>query len=1411
MKNPLRLSIGVALLLATLLYILDFSTHKPPAAVPDAPEQSSHKTTNTPLSQLALNQRILGTAVARPLNGREQQLAERIANATRQSNPVGVFSYDILPEKSGKRQSVPTAKLSDPQLKTLQKLRFGIAKELEFRADPTDSTIRLLASPVLGTDLAVQSKETLSPSEKVIRFIEEYRELFLLSDPRTELVVRKIEAAADNSVIIRLDQRYAGLEVWPGQITANTSPAGLLTVVTGTYAPTPSTLSLTPRITKESATAAARRHLLRTSPLPQLEVQEPTLKIFADKGHPAELAFDIVIRSAGRADRVFVSADSGEVLLTVPEICSAAVTTVAPDLFNQPRTISVWAGGAPVRFEMVDTSKAMYSDSTKNGVIIIYNGSISSRPISSSPALTSGFDPVAVSAAYNLGKAYDLFETTYGRRSFDGNGSSIRSLIRQLDEKTGGPLDNAYWNGNNLTMSFGDADAYAGATDVVGHEFTHAVIQFTARLVYNNDSGALNEAFSDIMGEALERFVHGTNDWLVGSQLRTHFRDMKAPQTKSQPAKMSQYKRTAADNGGVHINSGIVNHAFYLLAEGLPGGGIGFDDARDTFFHALSSKLNSRSDFHDLRSACLLSATEKFGPGSEQVTKTRQAFDAVEIFDASPTESVENLTPPSGSDSYLIAYKAVNGNTYLGRREAVMGDGNSITPISATPMATNTRASVSGDGSFAAFVSLTKDVVLANTNGTADSALGLPGFFNSVALSADRNYFACIARDTTTGLAMNSIIRIDMNTFKGEAIDLHLPLLDGPSSTVITTVDEIDLSPDGQIALFDGFARTLLGDGTVVQGWSLFGVDLKTKAIFSLLGPLKNINISDPTFARTSHQRIACEANNGTSSIVMAIDLIEGQVGLIREHTPASLFHAYPRFSAADDFVVFTDQYFSFLTSSYQPTVSRILLQGDQISSTGPVLPLQQSAAQGLSYRRGFFAGAPTLSVSAVTSSIGSGETGTFRISRNSGDQAIRVPLSFKMLGSARPSIDYTNVPLSATIPAGARFVDVTIQAIASPGGGTRSLTLSLDPKYHYLVSPSEADATMMISSQTIETHPVSQEARIGSTVTLTVGTVGTGPFSYEWRRNNTAVASGNLSTLTLANLQPSDAGVYTVYVSSPQGIITSRPAVIGILLPEGTKVIGSAYEFGANIKHPNGATYDQLLLSGNAATFAADPGQTTRLSFIDLNNDIVQLEFSGSGAVTIQLAGASGPAAPLHYNQDVHYMKGHASLIVAGGNESTHLGIYTVGTATNGNPSLYLPNITYDGFADLGYIALTSPVSRFGGIYLGSTELSASAGFTGILAEEVRFGGPLNLHNISASGNASPYLLTGTIGTGRITITGGDLFQPNNRPITVGDAQKVFMAAGSNSHGVQIPAQLNRGRLERNGQDFTDALIQNP
>ncbi|NGO67660.1 M4 family metallopeptidase [Streptomyces boncukensis] len=240
-----------------------------------------------------------------------------------------------------------------------------------------------------------------------------------------------------------------------------------------------------------------------------------------------------------------------------------------------------------------------------------------------------------VNRAYaGLGATFELFLNVYGRWSIDGRGLPLDATVHYGEE-----YGNAFWDGERMVFGDGDGEVFRDFTlpvDVIGHELTHGVTQYTANLAYFGQSGALNESFSDVFGALIKQYGLGQDagqaDWLIGAGLFTDrvqgeaLRSMKAPGTAydddvlgqdPQPATMADYVHTSADNGGVHINSGIPNHAFYLLATRL--GGHAWERAGQIWYDALTSgSLQPDADFAAFAHATRDAATERYGDDSAE-------------------------------------------------------------------------------------------------------------------------------------------------------------------------------------------------------------------------------------------------------------------------------------------------------------------------------------------------------------------------------------------------------------------------------------------------------------------------------------------------------------------------------------------------------------------------------------------------------------------------------------------------------------------------------------------------------------------------------------------------------------------------------------------------------------------------
>jgi len=268
-------------------------------------------------------------------------------------------------------------------------------------------------------------------------------------------------------------------------------------------------------------------------------------------------------------------------------------------------------------------------------------------------------DPVAVDAHAYIGWIYDYFYLVHNRHGMDGINSQLVVNIHY-----GINYANAFYTSQTNWLYFGDGDPskqypYTAALDIVGHEFSHGVTQSTSGLIYWGASGALNEAFSDIMGVNCEFFHQPAGngymkaEWWEGEDIRRPFeagRDLSDPHRLifyepygwRYPDHMSEYYDFTAynnwDNNGVHINQSIATHWYYLLANGgtnrksgISVAGIGISDAERIAYRGWVYYLTPDATFHDTRVATIQAAVDLFGAGSTQVTRVTQAWNAVGV------------------------------------------------------------------------------------------------------------------------------------------------------------------------------------------------------------------------------------------------------------------------------------------------------------------------------------------------------------------------------------------------------------------------------------------------------------------------------------------------------------------------------------------------------------------------------------------------------------------------------------------------------------------------------------------------------------------------------------------------------------------------------------------------------------
>ena len=311
------------------------------------------------------------------------------------------------------------------------------------------------------------------------------------------------------------------------------------------------------------------------------------------------------------------------------------------------------------------------------------------RPVRATGEPASG--DAAIDEAYaGVEASLLLFQEVFGRASYDGQGAPVTATVHY-----GTDYDNAFWDGTQLVFGDGDGKVFERFTkpvDVLGHELTHAVTDRTSGLRYQGQSGALNESVSDVFAAMVKQRLLGQTaaeaDWLVGAGLfrpginARALRDMAAPGTAyddpalgkdPQPDSMAGYVETTDDNGGVHLNSGIPNRAFHLVATAL--GGRSWEVAGQIWWSTLTSGIAADIDFAGF-AAATIAAAQSVAPDS--VDAVRQAWATVGVEPSGDRGSAGGAASgvgiPAGQPSVVVVRRSGGFAGLVASGRAVLGD-----------------------------------------------------------------------------------------------------------------------------------------------------------------------------------------------------------------------------------------------------------------------------------------------------------------------------------------------------------------------------------------------------------------------------------------------------------------------------------------------------------------------------------------------------------------------------------------------------------------------------------------------------------------------------------------------------------------------------------------------------------------
>ncbi|MDZ5610690.1 M4 family metallopeptidase [Bacillus pseudomycoides] len=471
----------------------------------------------------------------------------------------------------------------------------------------------------------------------------------------------------DGTTLVRMQQTYEGKEVYGYQLTAHVDKKGVIKSVSGDSAQNLKQEDLKNPINLSQE--EAKQYIYTKYGNDIKFISEPEVKevIFVDeKNGQARNAYQVTFAAATPnyvSGTYLINAHNGDMLKNMVQESDlkaseklvgalkesrknslTSLTGTGKDDLGISRTFGIskqsngkYALADYTRGQGIETYDVNYRDITKEESY--YPGTLATS------TSTTFNDPKAVSAHFLATKVYDFYKNKYKRNSFDNKGQKVVSVVHAWDsEDTNDPKNwqNALSANNGSMLVYGDP--IVKAFDVAGHEFTHAVTSSESNLEYSGESGAINEALSDIMGTAIEKYINnGTFNWTMGEQTGSVFRDMENPSSVPSsagvpyPDDYTEYNEfNGWDNGGVHFNSSIINKVAYLIAKGgthngVTIKGIGEDKMFDIFHYANTDELNMTSDFSELRAGCLRVATNKYGANSTEVQAVQKAFDAAKI------------------------------------------------------------------------------------------------------------------------------------------------------------------------------------------------------------------------------------------------------------------------------------------------------------------------------------------------------------------------------------------------------------------------------------------------------------------------------------------------------------------------------------------------------------------------------------------------------------------------------------------------------------------------------------------------------------------------------------------------------------------------------------------------------------
>jgi len=509
-------------------------------------------------------------------------------------------------------------------------------------------------------------------------------------------------------------------------------------------------------------------------------------------------------------------------------------------------------------------------------------------------------------------------------------------------------MENAFWNGQAVFYGNGGTHfkSLSGANDVAAHELGHGVISNSANLEYIGQAGAINESFADVFGSMVDR-----DDWLLGEDVvKAAFypsgalRNMSDPHNGGsqgniywQPAHLSEMYLGDQDNGGVHINSGIGNRAYYLFATAVTK-----DKAERVYYRALTEYLTKTSQFIDLRIAVIQAAKDLYGANSTEATKAAEAFNTVGIYQDEPVEEPDDYNTNPGQEHLLIYNTDEAFTPTLYKSPA---SGNTYEPLSSTVM--KGKVSVTDDGSAAVFVDMLDriNVLGLNPDDPFEDLLSDEEFFDNAAVSKDGNRIAAVSVEEDAAIYV-----YDFETQVWQQFNLYNPTTsdDNINSGGVLFADAIEFDHTGEYLIYDAYNELSSSSSQNFSYWDVgflrvwdnqdntFG-DGSIQKLFTQLP--ENVSVGNPVFSKNSPNIIAFDYYyyDGVDEefAIYGANLETGDLELITDNTTLG----YPSYSKNDAKIAFT-----VAASASQDDIYTIEIAADKISPAGSPVFLMEYA-----------------------------------------------------------------------------------------------------------------------------------------------------------------------------------------------------------------------------------------------------------------------------------------------------------------------------------------------------------------------------------------------------------------------------------------------------------------------------------